>query len=195
MISAIILAAGLSKRMKLGNKLLLEKNNVPIIKTTLERVAASKVNEVIVVLGKDPSLIKNKVNDKRVKCVTNIDYRNGISSSIKKGLKKVNKNNIGAMICLADMPLIKTGTYNQIINSYYQNNRKNIIPYFEHIRGNPVLFDKLYFKDLMEIEGDEGARVLIKKHPEIFFNLTVLDQGIIKDIDDANQYYEFLKNE
>ena len=53
MISAIILAAGLSKRMKLGNKLLLEKNNVPIIKTTLERVAASKVNEIIVVLGKD----------------------------------------------------------------------------------------------------------------------------------------------
>ena len=195
MISAIILAAGLSKRMKLGNKLLLEKNNVPIIKTTLERVAASKVNEIIVVLGKDSSLIKNKVNDKRVKCVINKDYRNGISSSIKKGLKKVNKDNIGAMICLADMPLIKTRTYNQIIHSYYQNNRKNIIPYFEHIRGNPVLFDKLYFKDLMKIEGDEGARILIKKHPEIFFNLTVLDQGIIKDIDDANQYYEFLKNE
>ena len=63
MISAIILAAGLSKRMKLGNKLLLEKNNVPIIKTTLERVAASKVNEIIVVLGKDSSLIKNKVNE------------------------------------------------------------------------------------------------------------------------------------
>ena len=124
MISAIILAAGLSKRMKLGNKLLLEKNNVPIIKTTLERVAASKVNEIIVVLGKDSSLIKNKVNDKRVKCITNKDYRSGISSSIKKGLKKVNKDNIGAMICLADMPLIKTSTYNQIIHSYYQNNRK-----------------------------------------------------------------------
>ena len=88
MISAIILAAGLSKRMKLGNKLLLEKNNVPIIKTTLERVAASKVNEIIVVLGKDSSLIKNKVNDKRVKFVINIDYRNGISSSIKKRIKK-----------------------------------------------------------------------------------------------------------
>ena len=125
----------------------------------------------------------------------NKDYRNGISSSIKKGLKKVNKDNNGAMICLADMPLIKTSTYNQIINTYYQNNRKNIIPYFEHIRGNPVLFDKLYFNDLMKISGDEGARVLIKKHPEIFFNLTVLDQGIIKDIDNANQYYEFLKNE
>ena len=39
---------------------------------------------------------------------------------LKKGLKKVNKDNIGAMICLADMPLIKTSTYNQIIHSYYQ---------------------------------------------------------------------------
>ena len=67
------------------------------------------------------------------------------------------------------MPLIKTGTYNQHLIGYYQNNRKNIIPYFEHIRGNPVLFDKLLFQRLMEIEGDEGARVLIKKQPESFF--------------------------
>ena len=62
-------------------------------------------------------------------------------------------------------------------------------------KQNPVLFDKRYFKDLMEIKGDEGARVLIKKHPEIFFNLTVLDEGTIKDIDNADQYYEFLNNE
>ena len=195
MISAIILAAGLSKRMKLGNKLLLEKNNIPIINMTLERVVDSKVNEIIVVLGRDSSLIEKKINNKKVKFVINMDYRSGISSSIKKGLKKVNKNNIGAMICLADMPLIQTSTYNQIIQTYYQNNNKNIIPYFQNTRGNPVLFDKLYFKDLMEIEGDEGARVLIKKHPEIFFNLAVLDQGIIQDIDDAKQYYDFLKNE
>ena len=99
------------------------------------------------------------------------------------------------MICLADMPLIKTSTYNQIMQTYYQNNRKNIIPYFQHTRGNPVLFDKIYFKDLMKIKGDEGARELIKKSPEDFFNLTVSDLGIIKDIDDANQYYKFLKNE
>ena len=91
MISAIILAAGLSKRMKLGNKLLLEKNNVPIIKTTLERVAASKVNEIIVVLGKDSSLIKNKVNDKKVKFVINKDYRKWYIFLYKKGLKKLTK--------------------------------------------------------------------------------------------------------
>ena len=91
MISAIILAAGLSKRMKLGNKLLLEKNNIPIINMTLERVVDSKVNEIIVVLGRDPSLIEKKINNKKVKFVINMDYRSGISSSIKKGLKKLTK--------------------------------------------------------------------------------------------------------
>ena len=195
MISAIILAAGQSKRMELGNKLLLEKDNIPIIKKTFKRVAASNVNEIIVVLGKDSSLLKKKISDKNVIFINNKNYRNGISSSIKKGIEKVSKDSIGAMICLADMPLIKTSTYNQIMQTYYQNNRKNIIPYFQHTRGNPVLFDKIYFKDLMKIKGDEGARELIKKSPEDFFNLTVSDLGIIKDIDDANQYYKFLKNE
>ena len=59
MISAIILAAGLSRRMTLGNKLLLEKSNVPIIKTTLERIKASKVEDITIVLGKDSKLILN----------------------------------------------------------------------------------------------------------------------------------------
>ena len=85
MISSIILAAGQSKRMLLGNKLLLEKNNIPIIKTTLEKIKASKVQEIIIVLGKDSELILNKIKSPDLIVSINKNFNDGISSSIKNG--------------------------------------------------------------------------------------------------------------
>ncbi len=194
MISAVILAAGLSKRMKLGNKLLLEKNNTTIIESTLERVKASKVNEIVVVLGRDSNILKSRINGNNIILIKNQHYRKGIATSIKKGLEKVNKESIGAMICLGDMPWIKTVTYDKIINSFYKNNEKNIVPYFKYKKGNPVLFNKIFFEKLMKINGDEGAKLLIKRYSEYFLKLSVSDEGVLKDIDDEEQYLSFLKN-
>tara|TARA_B100000579_G_C22400308_1_gene651498 strand:+ start:43 stop:633 length:591 start_codon:yes stop_codon:yes gene_type:complete len=196
MISAIILAAGLSKRMMLGNKLLLEKNNIPIIKTTLEKIKASKVQEIIIVLGKDSELILNKIKSPELIVSINQNFNDGISTSIKKGIKKINSSSHGVMICLGDMPLIKTSTYNKIINSFYNNNKKNIIPCFNKNRkGNPVLFARSYFKKLMEIKGDEGAKKLILNNPNDFIKISIPDKGILEDIDNEKQYYNFIKNE
>ena len=127
MISAIILAAGLSKRMELGNKLLLEKKETPIIKITLDKIKAAKVKEIIIVLGKNSKSFKNVIEDKSVKLFFNSNYKNGISSSIKKGIEKVDNSCEGALICLADMPSIKTSTYNKIIDAFYKYKKQNEI--------------------------------------------------------------------
>ena len=195
MISAIVLAAGLSKRMELGNKLLLEKNKITIIENTIREVKASKVDEIIVVLGKDSAIFKKKINDKTIVYVTNKDYSKGISTSIKKGLEKVNKKSIATIICLGDMPSIKTSTYNEIIDKFYNSKNQNIIPYFKSMQGNPVLFNKVYFEKLKEIKGDKGAKFLIKKYSKDFLKLQLTDQYILKDIDNAAQYYRYLDNE
>ncbi len=195
MISAIVLAAGLSKRMELGNKLLLEKNKITIIENTIRGVKASKIDEIIVVLGKDSAIFKKKINDKTIVYVINRNYSNGISTSIKKGLEKVNKKSIATIICLGDMPSIKTSTYDKIIDTFYNSQNKNIIPYFKSIQGNPVLFNKVYFEKLKEIKGDKGAKFLIEKHSKDFLKLQVTDQYILKDIDNAAQYYGYLDNE
>ena len=195
MISAIILAAGLSNRMKLGNKLLLKKKNTTIIQETYQNIKSSKVAEIIIVLGKDPEIFKKEIKDKNVIFTMNQNYRTGMSSSIKQGLEKVNDRSIAALICLADMPLVKTNTYNKIIDTFYKNKEKNIIPYFENKKGNPVLFNKFFFKKLKMVEGDNGAKFFIKKNLENFLKLEVSDQGVVRDIDDAEQYYSFLNNE
>ena len=195
MISAIILAAGLSKRMELGNKLLLEKKETPIIKITLDNIKAAKVKEIIIVLGKNSKSFKNVIEDKSVKLYFNSNYKNGISSSIKKGIEKVDNSCEGALICLADMPSIKTSTYNKIIDAFYKYKKQNIIPYFNKKKGNPVLFSKSYFKYITNITGDVGARNLIRKNKKDFKKLTVADEGILEDIDNNEQYYNFIKDE
>ena len=196
MISAIILAAGLSRRMTLGNKLLLEKNNVPIIKTTLERIKASKVEDITIVLGKDSKLILNSIKDEKIKISLNRNYQYGIAASIKKGIEKVDDTSDGVIICLGDMPLIKTSTYNKIISAFYNNKKKkNIIPYFKNKKGNPVLFSRNYFESLMSIKGDEGAKQLIKKKQKDFISVSTSDKGILEDIDNESQYLSFIKNE
>ena len=195
MISAIILAAGLSKRMELGNKLLLEKKETPIIKITLDNIKAAKVKEIIIVLGKNSKSFKNVIEDKSVKLFFNSNYKNGISSSIKKGIEKVDNSCEGALICLADMPSIKTSTYNKIIDAFYKYKKQNIIPYFNKKKGNPVLFSKSYFKYITNITGDVGARNLIRKYKKDFKKLTVTDVGILEDIDNKEQYYNFIRDE
>ena len=195
MISAIILAAGLSKRMELGNKLLLEKKETPIIKITLDNIKAAKVKEIIIVLGKNSKSFKNVIEDKSVKLFFNSNYKNGISSSIKKGIEKVDNSCEGALICLADMPSIKTSTYNKIIDAFYKYKKQNIIPYFNKKKGNPVLFSKSYFQYITNITGDVGARNLIRKNKKDFKKLTVADEGILEDIDNNEQYYNFIKDE
>ena len=193
MISAIILAAGESKRMTLGNKLLLRKNNVPLIKITFENIKASKVDNISIVLGKNLESIKNIISDQNVNFLKNNDYQNGISTSIKKGIENLNPASCGVLICLGDMPLIKTDTYNEIIDAFYKSNNQSIIPYFKKKRGNPILFSQLHFKELISITGDNGAKFFINEKKNEFLSISVSDEGVLFDIDNKKQFTSFIK--
>ena len=118
-----------------------------------------------------------------------------IAKISKSLLEKIDEKSIATLICLGDMPLVTTKTYNKIINTFYKNKEKNIIPYFENKKGNPVLFNKIFFNKIKKVKGDNGAKFLIKKNAENFLHLAVSDQGIIRDIDNAEQYYNYLNNE
>ena len=193
MISAIILAAGESKRMTLGNKLLLRKKNVPLIKITYENIKASKVDNISIVLGKNLEIIKNIISDQNVIFLKNNEYQKGISTSIKKGIENLNPASIGVLICLGDMPLIKTDTYNEIIDAFYKNNNQSVIPFFKKKRGNPILFSKLHFKELISISGDNGAKFFINDKKNEFLSISVSDEGVLLDIDNKKQYKRFIK--
>tara|TARA_Y100000590_G_scaffold467330_1_gene645860 strand:+ start:899 stop:1480 length:582 start_codon:yes stop_codon:yes gene_type:complete len=182
MISSILLAAGQSKRMLGENKLIKDVKGIPLIKCALNNILKSNVNEIIIILGYQNETIE-KLIDKtsRVKFVFNSNYKEGISSSIKKGIKNLSEKNEAFFISLGDMPSINYNTYNQLIK--YSKDKKVIVPLFKGQKGNPVLFPKSFEKKLLSIEGDSGAKKMLEINKKEVLNLEIDDPGIIKDLD------------
>ena len=92
MISAIFLAAGQSKRIKGENKLVKNFKNKPLINHSLKALQKSKINKIIIVLGYQSSEVKKKIKkNKKIQFVQNKKFKLGISTSIRAGIKKINK--------------------------------------------------------------------------------------------------------
>ena len=141
MISAILLAAGQSKRMNGENKLKKIINNQPLIKHCVKNILESKIDELIIVVGYQEEIIKKLIgNNEKIKIISNKNYNNGMASSIKEGLKHLSKKTEYFFICLGDMPNINKQIYNDLIK--LRNKHQIIIPAYKGQRGNPVLFYK-----------------------------------------------------
>lgn len=185
MISAILLAAGQSKRFGNNNKLITKYKNKNLIQLSLTNIINSNIDNVIVVLGHDQDLIKNKISkNKKIKFVINNKFRSGMASSIKSGLKKINIQTKGFFVCLGDMPKVNKNIYNKIIKSFNKHNQI-IVPYYNNKRGNPVIFPIKYKKKFFKLKGDNGAKKLIKNNcQKIIFknNAVVFDIDYKKDL-------------
>ena len=185
MISAILLAAGQSKRFGNNNKLITKYKNKNLIQLSLTNIINSNIDNVIVVLGHDQDLIKNKISkNKKIKFVINNKFRSGMASSIKSGLKKINIKTKGFFVYLGDMPKVNKNIYNKIIKSFNKHNQI-IVPYYNNKRGNPVIFPIKYKKKFFKLKGDNGAKKLIKNNcQKIIFknNAVVFDIDYKKDL-------------
>ena len=164
MITAILLAAGESKRIPNENKLLKKFRGKPLINHILKSLIKSKVNKIIIVLGYDHIKIKKLIlKSKKITLIINRNYKKGISSSIKLGLKKVSKNNKGFMIVQSDMPYIKSTHINKIYNSLLKKDNLVHILKYKNIVGNPIGFNISVLNKFKKINGDIGAKYMVKR--------------------------------
>ena len=187
MISAILLAAGQSKRMTGENKLTKEIQGSPLIKHSVKNILVSSIDELIIVLGYQKEIIK-KIIDKhtKIKFVFNKDFESGMASSIKTGLKHLSNKTEAFFICLGDMPEINKEIYNNLIKQL--KNNKIIVPTYKNKQGNPVLFSKYVKEKIMTIEGDVGAKKILEKNSEIIFNFEINDQSVTKDFNTQESF-------
>jgi molybdenum cofactor cytidylyltransferase len=183
-VAAIILAAGRSTRMGGPNKLLAELGGKPLVRIVTEQALASKAREVIVVTGHQGDQIERALQGLGVKFVRNPDFAEGLSSSVKTGIGAVSADADGAVICLGDMPLISADLIDRLIEAFAPD-RGNLIavPISANRRGNPVLWSRRFFSELMTLDGDIGARHLIEKHSEAVAEIPVEGHGAFLDID------------
>jgi molybdenum cofactor cytidylyltransferase len=183
-VAAIVLAAGRSTRMGGPNKLLAELSGKKLVRIATEQALASKASEVIVVTGHQAELVEQALRGLKVKFVRNPDFAGGLASSVKTGVTAVSKDADGAVICLGDMPLIDAHLIDRLVEAF-DPDRGNLIvvPVAEGRRGNPVLWSRRFFSELLTLDGDIGARHLVAKHAEAVAEVPVDGESAFLDID------------
>ena len=186
-VSAILLAAGESKRMG-KPKLLLPLGDSTVLENTIDNLLNSNADEVIVVLGANAQQMERVISNKAVKVVINPDYRQGMSTSLICGLKQVSRQAQRIMVALADQPYIDKKTYNKLIQQSLNSDRGIVLPTHKSRRGNPIIFDILYKDELLQLEGDVGGRELLKRHPDDTLEVTVDCEGIYINLNTMDDY-------
>jgi molybdenum cofactor cytidylyltransferase len=183
-VAAIVLAAGRSTRMGGPNKLLAELGGKPLVRIVTEQVLASKAKSVTVVTGHQAGEVEKALRGLNVTFVHNPDFADGLASSVKTGIAAVPAKVDGAVVCLGDMPLISADLIDRLIEAFAPD-RGNLIavPVSDGRRGNPVLWSRRFFRELMTLDGDIGARHLIARHSEAVAEVPVEGRGAFLDID------------
>jgi molybdenum cofactor cytidylyltransferase len=183
-VAAVILAAGRSTRMGGPNKLLAELGGKTLVRIVAEQVRASKASDVIVVTGHQAAEVEKSLAGLKVRFVRNPDFADGLASSVKAGIAAVPDAADAAVVCLGDMPLIDAHLIDRLIEAFAPDRGGLIaLPVSDGRRGNPVLWSRRFFKELMTLDGDIGARHLIAKHSEAVAEVPVEGHGAFLDID------------
>jgi molybdenum cofactor cytidylyltransferase len=190
--SAIILAAGMSSRMG-APKQLLQLDDRPLLQHVLDNVRASRVAEIILVLGFEARAIEQGIDTQNLCVVINENFRQGMGTSLKAGLGSVDSQSQAALIVLADQPFVRSRTLDRLIAKHQAGRAQIVIPTYRGFRGNPVLLDRSVFPEVMALTGDVGCRAIFGDHIEGIVKLDVDDVGILLDIDRQSDFEELRK--
>lgn len=162
-IAIILLAAGSAKRMQ-KNKLLLNFGGKTLLDNALKAAQNSIAGNIFLVLGANQkdNLEVSKMYE--IERVINKDWKKGIGTSIKSGLKKALQKSpdlSAVIISVCDQPYLTSKIFDGLINTYIGESKKIIASSYSDSTGVPVLYDKSFFTDLLNIPDEHGAKKYI----------------------------------
>ena len=183
-IAAVVLAAGRSSRMGGPNKLLAEIGGRPLVRIVVEAALASRARPVVVVTGHERERVEATLARLPVTLVHNPNYAEGLGTSLKAGIADLPAEVDGAVICLGDMPQVDAALIDRLIDAIDPDKGALVaVLTLNGKRGNPVVWSRRFFPDLMAVEGDVGARHLIGRYGEAVVEVPVSDTAVLADID------------
>jgi len=189
----VILAAGASTR--LGKpKQLLQYRGKTLLGHAINEATNSNADAVVVIFGKDADLFKKEIDEKKIRVAINSSWEEGMASSVRLGLDTLlnAKPYIDAVIFMVcDQPHISSSILNELIKTQQKTTKQIVSCNYGESIGPPALFHKKYFKELMKLSGDAGARKIIQQNMNDVATI-LFPEGRI-DID-TNEDYEALKN-
>jgi len=184
LIAGILLAAGLSSRF--GRQKLLEPwRGEPLLQRAAHSFIEAGLDPVIAVISGDP-LLAETLAGLPLSVETNPRPERGINSSIAIGVGALPRATPVALVGVADQPYLTAGAIGQLIKAFVPG--KIVVPRYGDYRGNPVIFDRRFFAELMHlIEADRGGQVVVTAHPEAVIDVE-LPASMGRDIDRPEEW-------
>lgn len=192
MISGIILASGLSRRMG-TDKLLLPVGGVPVIERVIKAASISGLGEVILVCSSEKVADLGKKFG--VKIVKNNAPEMGQSYSVRLGVEESSQSAEGLMFLVGDQPFINVHIINDLIRKFVPENCSAVVPIYNGERGNPVIFASSLRKKLLGLCGDSGGRTLLKEMEGSIITVSFTDGKLGLDIDTQEEYEAVIEQE
>lgn len=187
--SAVVLAAGLSSRMEGRHKLLLPVGGEPAVRRVVCAIIAAQPQEIVVVTGFSGPAVIEALDGLNVRFHNNTRYREGQMTSVAAGVTALQAPCDAVMICLADQVLLETADYRELIDAYGSMPYGSIlVPMFDGVRGNPVLFAASYAPEVVSGDLNPGCRKLIAEHGDEVFLYAAAHDRFCVDMDTPDDY-------
>lgn len=190
MISAILLAAGESRRMGGDFKPLLKWGTRTVIGACIDNLKRSRVDEIIVVLGFRESEIRARLAGAGVQFAINRDFSKGMLSSLKTGLQLISPRTEAVLIALVDQPMVGPEVINPLVISFGDFEKPISIPTFEGKHGHPIIVSRDFEDEIMKLDDadPDGLKAIINAHRHEIQEVPVNSAAILDDIDLPEDY-------
>lgn len=186
MIAGLVLAAGLSRRMGRA-KLLMPVDGRAIVRHAVETVLAGGVDSVWVVTGPDVEPVEAALAGLEVQIVVNPAPEEGQASSLRAGIAALPASVDAVLIALGDQPSLAPAIIPALLAARRTSPKLIVAPRYRDGQGNPVLFKREIFPELLRLTGDQGARPIIQKEPARV-EWVELDLPMPPDVDTPDDY-------
>ena len=197
MIVAVVLSAGESSRMG-RPKALLPVDGVRFIEKIVLTLRATKVHDILVVLGHNAEEMRDKVSDLPATIVINPHYKQGQLSSLIAAIRHIESAGAGPdvdgiLVHLVDHPFIDGKLVDLMLDKFYETRKSIVVPTFGGRRGHPVIFSRDLFPEILAAPLDQGAKAVVYAHRDDTLEIPTEYQGVTIDIDTPEEYRRNVK--
>ena len=187
--SAVLLAAGESRRMGADNKLLLAIDDEPVVRATARKLVAAGPVEIVVVLGHEADPVARALDGLAVRTVINPVWRDGQMTSVHAGLAALDAPGEAILICLADQPLLDADDYRALVAAFARNGDKSVlVPTHGGRRGNPIVLAAAHRGEILARGRNLGCKRFIARNPDLVATVEFDTDAFVRDIDTPADY-------
>ncbi len=188
--SAILLAAGESRRMGAINKLTLPVFGEPLLRRTARTLLQARLQEIVVVLGHQRDIAEPLLRDLPLRNVYNDDYLQGQMTSVHRGLAAMQQACDAVLVCLADLPLLEVADLRRLTGAFADCPTSVLVPTYRGARGNPIVLAYEHRQQILAGDRNLGCRRLVERHPELVTALEMDSDHVVFDLDTPEAYQE-----